>query len=141
MALSVASRVTSASNATHSPPACRAITAVSSAEARLLSTAKPLAPSCANRKTVARPLPIPSPGDCPAPTMMAILSLRRMADLGGNWTIETRRHYGGAGGWKRSRASGKGTQTAKLLATHPGPVMAVFVHVRSWHYRGSAGDG
>jgi hypothetical protein len=34
----------------------------------------------------------------------------------------------------------KARETAKLLATHPGPVMAVFVHVRSWHYRGWAGD-
>src|SRR5262245_4922841 len=51
---------------------------VSSAEARLLSTANTLAPSCANRSTVARPLPMPSPGDWPAPTTMATLFLRRM---------------------------------------------------------------
>src|SRR5262249_5177732 len=29
-------------------------------------------PSCAKRSTVARPLPIPAPGLCPAPTMTAI---------------------------------------------------------------------
>src|SRR5436190_20984740 len=57
---------------------CRAIDAVSSAEPSLLSTANTAAPSCAKRSTVARPLPIPSPGDCPAPTTMATLSLRRM---------------------------------------------------------------
>src|SRR5262245_28532597 len=63
----------------HSPGDCRAMAAVSSAEARLLSTASTLAPSCANRTTVARPLPRPSPGDWPAPTTMAILSSRRMS--------------------------------------------------------------
>src|SRR5215813_1756328 len=51
---------------------------VSSAEARRLSTAITLAPSCAKRSTVARPLPMPSPGDWPAPTTIATLSLRRM---------------------------------------------------------------
>src|ERR1700724_1887139 len=83
MAASVASLVTSASKATHSapPPDWRAIATVSSAEARLLSTAMTLAPSWAKRSTVARPLPMPSPGDCPAPTTMATLSLRRMANL------------------------------------------------------------
>src|SRR5262249_59146306 len=47
-------------------------------EDRLLSTASTLAPSCAKRSTVARPLPMPSPGDWPAPKTIAILSLRRM---------------------------------------------------------------
>src|SRR5215470_12048421 len=79
IAASVASLVTSASNATHSPPDCRAMATVSSAEDRLLSTASTLAPSCTKRSTVARPLPIPSPGDWPAPTTIAILSLRRMS--------------------------------------------------------------
>src|SRR5262249_33479746 len=78
IAASVASRVTSASNATHSPPDCRAMATVSSAEASRLSTAMTRAPSCAKRSTVARPLPMPSPGDCPAPTTLATLSLRRM---------------------------------------------------------------
>src|SRR5262249_44881340 len=78
IAASVASLVTSASNATHSPPDCRAMATVSSAEDGLLSTASTLAPSCAKRSTVARPLPMPSPGDWPAPTTIAILSLRRM---------------------------------------------------------------
>src|SRR2546428_10950951 len=79
IAASVASLPTSAAKATHSPRAWRAMATVSSAEARLLSTASTFAPSCANRSTVARPLPMPSPGDCPAPTTMATLSLRRMA--------------------------------------------------------------
>jgi hypothetical protein len=57
---------------------CRTIAAVSSAEAIRLSTASTLAPSCAKRMTVARPLPMPSPGDCPAPMTTATLSLRRM---------------------------------------------------------------
>src|SRR5215470_860218 len=78
IAASVASLVTSASKATHSPPDCRAMATVSSAEDSLLSTASTLAPSCAKRRTVARPLPMPSPGDWPAPTTIAILSLRRM---------------------------------------------------------------
>src|SRR5262249_35252914 len=78
IAASVASLMTSASKATHSPPDCRAMATVSSAEDSLLSTASTLAPSCAKRRTVARPLPSPSPGDWPAPTTIAILSLRRM---------------------------------------------------------------
>jgi len=56
------STVTSAANGTHSPPSAATIVAVSSAEARLRSTASTLAPSRAKRRTVARPLPIPSPG-------------------------------------------------------------------------------
>ena len=52
--------------------------AVSSAEARSRSTASTLAPSCAKRSTVARPLPMPSPGLCPAPTTTAILPARRI---------------------------------------------------------------
>jgi hypothetical protein len=63
IAASVASTATSASNGTHPPPACRAIATVSSAEERLLSTASTFAPLSAKRKTVARPLPKPSPGD------------------------------------------------------------------------------
>src|SRR5205807_577425 len=38
-----------------------------------------LAPSRAKRKTVARPLPMPSPGLWPAPITMAIFSASRMA--------------------------------------------------------------
>ena len=54
----------SACTATHSPPDSAASTAVSSAETRSGSTARIFAPSCAKRSTVARPLPIPSPGLC-----------------------------------------------------------------------------
>ena len=53
IAARVVSLATSASKARHSPPDCRAIATVSSAEAKLLSTASTLAPSCAKRKTVA----------------------------------------------------------------------------------------
>src|SRR5258708_22316791 len=84
IAASVVSLATSASNAMQSPaaaPDCRAIATVSSAEARTLSTASTLAPSSTKRSTVARPLPMPSPGDWPAPTTMATLSLRRMENL------------------------------------------------------------
>ncbi len=76
---SVASLVTSASKATHSPPPCLTIDTVSSAEPRSRSTAMTFAPSCANRSTVARPLPIPSPGLWPAPMMMAVFPSRRIA--------------------------------------------------------------
>src|SRR6202020_3610472 len=38
-----------------------------------------LAPSRAKVSAVARPLPMPSPGDCPAPTTMAIRSFKRMS--------------------------------------------------------------
>src|SRR6516162_705502 len=78
---SVASRVTSAWKATHSPPDFAASAAVSSAEASSRSTARIFAPSCAKRSTVARPLPIPSPGLCPAPTMTAILPARRIISV------------------------------------------------------------
>src|ERR1700740_769292 len=78
-AASVASRVTSAWKATHSPPDFAASTAVSSAEERSRSTARIFAPSCAKRSTVARPLPIPSPGLCPAPITTAIFPASRMA--------------------------------------------------------------
>ena len=52
----------------------------SCAEARSRSTARTFAPSCTKRITVARPLPMPSPGLCPAPITMAILSFRRTRD-------------------------------------------------------------
>src|SRR5260221_2873906 len=78
---SVCSLVTSASNATQSPPSPATSWAVSVADARLRSTARILAPSRAKRSAVARPLPMPSPGLWPAPTTMAILSARRMAEL------------------------------------------------------------
>src|SRR5215468_1149697 len=80
-ALSVGSRVTSASNATLAPPSLLASAAVSSADASRLSTASTFAPSCAKRITVARPFPMPSPGDCPAPTTIATLSFRRTCSL------------------------------------------------------------
>src|SRR5712692_3205283 len=79
---SVASLVTSASKATHSPPPCLTIDTVSSADARSRSTAMTFAPSCANRSAVARPLPIPSPGLCPAPMTMAVFPSRRMTSCG-----------------------------------------------------------
>ena len=79
-AASVASLVTSACQGAHSPvpPSCATMAAVSSADASRLSTASTFAPSCAKRSTVARPLPIPSPGDCPAPMTTATLFLRRI---------------------------------------------------------------
>src|SRR5262245_35452150 len=77
-AASVTSLVTSASKATHSPPACLTIDTVSSAERRWRSTTMIFAPSWANRRAVARPLPIPSPGLCPAPITMAVFPSRRM---------------------------------------------------------------
>ncbi len=43
-----------------------------------MSTASTFAPSCVKRSTVARPLPMPVPGDWPAPTITATLSLRRI---------------------------------------------------------------
>src|SRR2546423_5933413 len=74
-AASARSRVTSASNAMHSPPASLA---VSPADAASRSTASTLAPSWTKRIAVARPLPSPSPGPCPAPMMTAILSFSLM---------------------------------------------------------------
>src|SRR4051812_3778946 len=79
-----ASRATSASKLTASPPPLAsffAISTVSSAEAMSLSAQKTFAPSCTKRMTVARPLPMPVPGPCPAPTTIAILSFSRMASV------------------------------------------------------------
>src|SRR6266545_1485767 len=73
------SRVTSASKAKQSPPACRTSAAVSSASPSSRSTAMTFAPSCANRSAVARPLPMPVPGPCPAPTMIAVFDSSRMS--------------------------------------------------------------
>src|SRR6185295_12032518 len=80
IAFIAASRVTSASNAAHSPAfvSFAAIAAVSSADFRSRSTHSTFAPSCAKRMTVARPLPMPVPGPWPAPTTIAILFCRRM---------------------------------------------------------------
>src|SRR5882672_3745263 len=86
-AASVASLVTSASKATHSPPSFATIAAVSSADSRRRSTASTLAPSRAKRKTVARPLPMPSPGLWPAPTTIATRSFRRMSVHSRNWVL------------------------------------------------------
>src|SRR5579864_7096094 len=80
IATRVCSFVTSASQAAASPPSLAMIATVSSAEARLRSTARTLAPSWAKRMAVARPLPMPSPGPWPAPTTMAIFPSRRMTD-------------------------------------------------------------
>src|SRR5215472_1290470 len=76
---SVSCLVTSAATGTHSAPSFCAIAAVSSADATTRSTARILAPSWAKRSVVARPLPIPSPGLCPAPTITATLPSRRIA--------------------------------------------------------------
>src|SRR6267143_1077743 len=73
------SLVTSASKAKQSPPACRTIAAVSSASLSSRSTDMTFAPSCANRSAVARPLPMPVPGLCPAPTMIAVFDSSRMS--------------------------------------------------------------
>src|SRR6202035_5076182 len=79
IALMSRSLVTSASNAIALPPSASIIPAVSCAEDRLRSTHSTEAPSRAKVSAVARPLPMPSPGLWPAPTTMAILSLRRMS--------------------------------------------------------------
>src|SRR5262245_23493742 len=79
MALMSASLVTSAWKAAAVPWPSRIIAAVSSALARLRSTHSTLAPSRPKVSAVARPLPMPSPGLCPAPTTMATRSFRRMS--------------------------------------------------------------
>src|SRR5882724_903189 len=61
------------------PWSCLIIATVSSALARLWSTHSTLAPSRAKVSAVARPLPMPSPGLCPAPTTMATRSFRRIS--------------------------------------------------------------
>src|SRR5882724_1675295 len=61
------------------PWSCLIIATVSSALARLWSTHITLAPSRAKVSAVARPLPMPSPGLWPAPTMMAMRSFKRMS--------------------------------------------------------------
>ncbi len=66
--------VTSASKAAAAPPSSSIIAFVSRADCRFRSTRRTLAPSRANRSAVARPLPIVSPGVCPAPTTIATLS-------------------------------------------------------------------
>src|SRR5215475_13551348 len=79
IALMSASLVTSAWNAAAVPWPSPIIAAVSSALARWRSTHRTLAPSRPKVRAVARPLPMPSPGLCPAPTTMATRSLRRMS--------------------------------------------------------------
>src|ERR1700756_660665 len=79
IALISASLVTSALNAAAMPPFAPIRSTVSWAEARLWSTHRTLAPSRAKVRAVARPLPMPSPGLCPAPTTIAIRSFRRMS--------------------------------------------------------------
>ena len=76
-----------------------ASTAVSSAETRSRSTARIFAPSCAKRSTVARALPIPAPGLCPAPTTTAIFPARRIMRVLSGPTEQqdykgSRRYYG-----------------------------------------------
>src|ERR1700758_156872 len=84
MALMSASLVTSAAKAAAVPWLSLIIATVSSAEARLRSTHSTLAPSRPKVSAVARPLPMPSPGLCPAPTTMATLSFRRILVHSGN---------------------------------------------------------
>src|ERR1700758_4400587 len=79
IALISASLVTSALNAAAMPPFAPIMSTVSWAEARLWSTHSTRAPSRAKVSAVARPLPMPSPGLCPAPTTMATRSLKRMS--------------------------------------------------------------
>src|SRR5258705_3054727 len=71
--------VTSALNAAAVPSLAAIMSTVSWAEARLWSTHNTLAPSRAKVSAVARPLPMPSPGLCPAPTTMATRSFRRIS--------------------------------------------------------------
>src|SRR5580704_12872222 len=79
IALISASLVTSALQAAAVPCFSRIRSTVSCAEARSRSTHSTLAPSRAKVSAVARPLPMPSPGLWPAPTTMAMRSLRRMS--------------------------------------------------------------
>src|SRR5271165_1293045 len=79
IALSSAFLVTSALKAAATPPLAAIMSTVSWAEARLWSTHSTLAPSRAKVSAVARPLPMPSPGLCPAPTTIAVRSFRRMS--------------------------------------------------------------
>src|ERR1700730_5248510 len=79
IALMSRSLVTSASNAIALPPSASIIPAVSCAENTLRSTHSTRAPSRAKVSAVARPLPMPSPGLCPAPTTMAVRSFKRMS--------------------------------------------------------------
>src|SRR6476646_6398637 len=71
--------VTSALKATAVPWLAPIRSTVSCADLRSRSTQTTLAPSRANVRAVARPLPTPSPGLWPAPTTMATLSCRRMS--------------------------------------------------------------
>src|SRR6185312_5850616 len=79
IAFSSAFLVTSALNAAAVPSLAAIRSTVSWAEARLWSTHNTLAPSRAKVRAVARPLPMPSPGLCPAPTTMATRSFRRIS--------------------------------------------------------------
>ena len=77
MALAASSSVMSACSTSHWPPSARTIAAVSSAESARRSTSRSCAPSRAKSSEVARPLPIVSPGVCPAPVMIATLPASR----------------------------------------------------------------
>src|SRR5690349_9126773 len=79
IALRSAFLVTSALKATAVPWLAPIMSTVSCADLRSRSTQTTLAPSRANVRAVARPLPMPSPGLWPAPTTMATLSCRRMS--------------------------------------------------------------
>src|SRR5215813_10089340 len=84
IALMSASLVTSALQAAAVPCFSWIRSTVSWAEARSRSTHSTLAPSRAKVSAVARPLPMPSPGLCPAPTTMATRSFRRMSACSGD---------------------------------------------------------
>src|SRR6516165_6560385 len=84
IALISASFVTSALNAAAVPPLAAIMSTVSWAEIRSRSTHSTFAPSRAKVSAVARPLPMPSPGLCPAPTTMATRSFRRMSAYSGD---------------------------------------------------------
>src|SRR5256885_51646 len=79
IALRSAFLVTSALNTAAVPSLAAIRSTVSWAEARLWSTHNTFAPSRAKVRAVARPLPMPSPGLCPAPTTMATRSFRRIS--------------------------------------------------------------
>src|ERR1700761_7939561 len=87
IALMSTSLVTSALQAAAVPCFSSIRSTVSCAEARSRSTQSTLAPSRAKVSAVARPLPMPSPGDCPAPTTMAILSFKRISVDSGNGVL------------------------------------------------------
>ncbi len=100
-ASTAASSVTSAANAAATPPSATMRSTVSAADVRSRSTASTRAPSRANRSAVARPLPMVSPGVCPAPTTIATLSRNRTAARG----VRTGRLSSSSGGSRTNARS------------------------------------